>query len=205
MPYIHCPTCGVSGYSAAGYSTTHVCSVCGTPIANGNGVAEIPGSLTLTRELVAAPDSIPDARRELESLKEELGEPLHATVALLVSELVTNSVRHSGCGDKTIELHVMVTRESVRLRVTDEGNGFRPAGRTGEDSGWGLFMVEELADRWGAEARGGASVWFEIDRVRDVDEGLADLARAAAAASEEPRREARTNGRVIPFAPRISG
>ena len=205
MPYMNCPTCAVSAYSAAAYSTTHVCPVCGTPIPNGNGVAEVPGCRTLTREFVAEPDSIPEARRALEGMEEELGEALHETVVLLVSELVTNSVRHSGCGDKMIELHIMVTPESVRLRVTDEGNGFRPAGRTGEDSGWGLFMVEELADRWGAEARGGASVWFEVDRVRDLDEGLADLARAAAAASAGPHREARTNGRVVPFQRRASG
>jgi anti-sigma regulatory factor (Ser/Thr protein kinase) len=205
MPYIHCPTCGVSAYSAAAYSTTPVCAVCGTPISNGNGVAEVPGCLTLTREFIAAPGSIPDARHELESLEEELGEALHATVALLVSELVTNSVRHSGSSGKMIELHIMVTPESVRLRVSDEGTGFRPAGRTGEDSGWGLFMVEELADRWGVEARGGASVWFEIDRMRDIDEGLADLARAATAASEAPQLEAATNGRVIPFQRRASG
>jgi hypothetical protein len=116
-----------------------------------------------------------------------------------VSELITNSIRHSGCGDSTVELHVAVTPESVRLRVTDEGTGFRPAGRTGEESGWGLFMVEELTDRWGAEARGGASVWFEIDRTADIDDGLAELARAAAAASRASQRETRPEGRLLQF------
>ena len=77
MPYMNCPTCAVSAYSAAAYSTTHVCPVCGTPIPNGNGVAEVPGCRTLTREFVAEPDSIPEARRALESLEEELGEALH--------------------------------------------------------------------------------------------------------------------------------
>jgi anti-sigma regulatory factor (Ser/Thr protein kinase) len=205
MPYIHCPTCGVSAYTAAAHSTTDTCPVCDTAIgnghANGNRVEGGFGGRTLRRELAAAPASISEARHAVGDLKDELGEALHATVVLLVSELLTNSMRHSGCGDRPIELHVVVTRESVRLRVTDEGIGFRPAGRTGEDTGWGLFMVEELADRWGADARAGASVWFEIDRVGDLDEGVADLARAATAASGAGDGPASTNGKLVPPTP----
>jgi anti-sigma regulatory factor (Ser/Thr protein kinase) len=56
----------------------------------------------------------------------------------------------------------------VLTEVTDEGPGFDPAqtGPSGEkDSGWGLFLVERLAHRWGVVQDGGATkVWFELLR-----------------------------------------
>ena len=87
---------------------------------------------------------------------------------LLVSELVTNSVRHAGLGEGSrISLHIESRPEVVRVEVTDPGSGFVPDMRAitiAQESGWGLYLVDELADRWGVDAVGGTHVWFEIDR-----------------------------------------
>ena len=88
-------------------------------------------------------------------------------VLLLLTELVTNAVRHAGVGSAQ-SLRVELTRWPRRLRteVADAGPGFehtpgRPA-RDG-DGGWGLVLVERIADRWGVtSATGYTSVWFEI-------------------------------------------
>jgi anti-sigma regulatory factor (Ser/Thr protein kinase) len=88
------------------------------------------------------------------------------TLRLLVSELVTNSVRHGG-GEQPheIRLAVSASRERIRVEVADAGSGFkaRPR-RDGQDegSGWGLHLVETLSDRWGSERNGRVCVWFEL-------------------------------------------
>jgi anti-sigma regulatory factor (Ser/Thr protein kinase) len=89
-------------------------------------------------------------------------------VRLLLSELVTNSVRHSGApAGATIGLRVCVLRNGgLRAEVTDGGRGFEPTPRDlpqTEAGGWGLHLVDRLADRWGVDRRGPARVWFEID------------------------------------------
>jgi anti-sigma regulatory factor (Ser/Thr protein kinase) len=119
-------------------------------------------SLTLDR----GPGAAAKARRGLARLRGDLDAPLMETLRLLVTELVTNSVKHTGA--RTVELTVLVGRSSVRTEVTDAGPGFNPA-KTGSPSndhtGWGLFLVERLAERWGVDKDGGAtSVWFELRR-----------------------------------------
>ena len=105
------------------------------------------------------------ARRALESLNGEL-EGVRDSVRLLVSEAVTNSVRHAGLGrDQKIELEVSSGATSVRVDVVDRGRGFDPgtAVEPSPEGGFGLFLVGELADRWGFEPRD-SRLWFEIDR-----------------------------------------
>ena len=73
------------------------------------------------------------------------------TLRLLVTELVSNSVRHARA--ETVVLKVLVGRTAVLTEVTDEGPGLRPGrdrrARDATSSGWGLFLVERLAHRWG--------------------------------------------------------
>ena len=87
-------------------------------------------------------------------------------IRLLVTELVTNSVRHAEA--QAVDMRVKVTRDQVRLEVTDRGPGFEfEAREAGQDleGGWGLYLVDRLADRWGISNEGGTSrVWAEIDR-----------------------------------------
>ena len=81
--------------------------------------------------------------------------------ALLISELVTNSVTHSG--SKWIELAIALGNDRLRIEVSDQSSqALRP--RTPDDQGgWGLTIVAELAHRWGVERRSdGKSVWVEL-------------------------------------------
>jgi anti-sigma regulatory factor (Ser/Thr protein kinase) len=85
---------------------------------------------------------------------------------LLVSELVTNSVRHARLApNQRIELRVLTGPDHVRVEVKDPGGGFRPTPRRPgdqRDEGWGLYLVDRLADRWGVLDGSPAVVWFEI-------------------------------------------
>ena len=87
------------------------------------------------------------------------------TMRLLVTELVTNSV---GTPAAELGAQVLGRQSAVSMEVTDEGPGFHAAAATGirrADSGWGLFLVERLADRWGVKDDGPRKrVWFELRR-----------------------------------------
>ncbi len=108
------------------------------------------------------------ARRSLERLHGQLDPAGLETMRLLVSELVTNSVRHARLEDGGwISVSVEENRRALRVAVTDPGIGFdeRPGPpQPGDPSGWGLHLVEQLADRWGVSRDGQTMVWFEIDR-----------------------------------------
>jgi anti-sigma regulatory factor (Ser/Thr protein kinase) len=114
------------------------------------------------------PDAVAAARRGLDRLESEVGAERLNDMRLLVSELVTNSVRHARNGKaEDLELEVTVSDETIHVCVTDCGPGFEPTQRTPDDdpgSGWGLFLVEQLSDRWGVELNGATQVWFEIER-----------------------------------------
>jgi anti-sigma regulatory factor (Ser/Thr protein kinase) len=119
--------------------------------------------------LPPAPDSPGRARHALDPLSDQLPSPVLEDIRLLVSELVTNSVRHAGLGDSgSIGLRVEVRPRLVRVEVSDPGPGFEPGEDTPsiyQDSGWGLYLVGQVADRWGIQRRPGTMVWFEIDRM----------------------------------------
>ena len=90
-------------------------------------------------------------------------------VRLLVTELVTNSVRHGGGGSgEPIEIELSSSPAGVRVQVTDPGPGFRgpplPKPNPSGEGGYGLFLVDQLSDRWGAAQGPPARVWFQIDR-----------------------------------------
>jgi anti-sigma regulatory factor (Ser/Thr protein kinase) len=119
------------------------------------------------------PDAVPLARRAVDDLAKIASASALEDVRLLVSELVTNSIRHGLLGpDEVILLVAEVHDGMLRIEVRDQGRGFMLTPRTSDsadDSGWGLFLVGRLADRWGMSSEDATTVWFEIalDRERD--------------------------------------
>lgn len=108
------------------------------------------------------------ARRALRRLDGRLSAGERSTLTLLVSELVTNAVLHADGAGGVVRLRVEVSDDAVHVAVADAGSGFvkrPPVPREGGRGGYGLFLVEQMASRWGVERGGGAEVWFELDRV----------------------------------------
>jgi anti-sigma regulatory factor (Ser/Thr protein kinase) len=89
------------------------------------------------------------------------------TLVLLVSEVVSNAVLHStGPADSAITVTAKATEDLVRVTVIDAGGGFIPGERdpTRTDGGYGLYLLEKAASRWGVDGNGPTSVWFELPR-----------------------------------------
>ena len=114
--------------------------------------------------LNGSPEAPSVARRALSRLRGDIDPPVMETMRLLVTELVSNSVKHSH--SDSVRLKVAVGRSGVLVEVTDQWSGFRHQPRSAHparESGWGLFLVERLAHRWGVSREGsGTRVWFEL-------------------------------------------
>ena len=82
---------------------------------------------------------------------------------LLVSELVSNSVRHAGRpAGATVLVEAFAIDGHVRIEVSDRGSGAVERREADEDGGFGLQLVESIATRWGVSHARGTLVWFEL-------------------------------------------
>ena len=103
--------------------------------------------------------SVTRARAAVAPLADSLDADVYDDLRLLVTELVSNCVRHAGLtGSEEIQLRVVVTADVLRVEVRDAGVGFEPrVARPQPDQigGWGLYIVDQLADRWGSHPKGG--------------------------------------------------
>jgi anti-sigma regulatory factor (Ser/Thr protein kinase) len=133
-------------------------------------------------ELAGGPYAVTAARLALTDLESHLNPSVAFDVRLLVSELVTNSVQHAQVSaDDSIVLAVQFSDNVVRVEVRDNGPGFEPPATPppeDADAGWGLFLVEQLADAWGV-GDGGKGVWFEIERDRAQEDAPGSESTAA--------------------------
>lgn len=91
---------------------------------------------------------------------------LQETAVLLVSELVTNAVRHARAGGPMMTLRLEASRTTLCIEVEDADPRWpqprRPAGL--DDCGFGFVLVEGLARSWGLRATAmGKAVWAELD------------------------------------------
>lgn len=110
-----------------------------------------------------------EARHALDPLETRIDPTVLEDLRLLVTELVTNSVRHSGADQPaSVGLRVRVDGPVVAVEVSDEGTGFEHEQRATDPEakltpgGWGLYMVERLACRWGVMRDDRHRVWFEL-------------------------------------------
>ena len=123
-------------------------------------------------QLQGGPTAAGFARAAVDGFSSHLPTALQAALAedvkLLVSELVTNSVRHGGAGELDhVDLQLSFDGSCVRVEVGDSGPGFvprtTPAPRPDLIGGFGLVLVERLTHRWGVDREGSSRVWFEIE------------------------------------------
>jgi anti-sigma regulatory factor (Ser/Thr protein kinase) len=136
-------------------------------------------------ELAGGPYAVTASRLAIAGLDDKLDPNVLFDMRLLVSELVTNCVKHAQIGpDESIDLRVEIGAETVRVSVRDDGPGFEPPARALTEeaaeagSGGGLFLVEQLSASWGVEREQGAIVWFELPLRREDDQ--TDSGRAVA-------------------------
>ncbi|MGW8766506.1 ATP-binding protein [Streptomyces sp. NPDC055815] len=104
-------------------------------------------------------------------------EPLAETLVLLISELVTNAVVHTGC-PAVLRMLFAAEGSGVRVEVADASDRPpQPRHADGDDTnGRGLELVDGLADRWGWQLEGaGKSIWCEVDRVAPVSTAMSTL------------------------------
>lgn len=96
------------------------------------------------------------------------------TCVLLVSEVVTNALRHT---DGQVVLELWLFPERLRVEVSDETSRGPVVGGGDllDDSGRGIPLMDALSDRWGTAPQGdGKVVWFELDLPAPEPDGPAD-------------------------------
>jgi two-component sensor histidine kinase len=95
----------------------------------------------------------------------ELDADARARLELILSELVTNSVVHSGgAADAELSIRLRLDSELLRGEVCGEGPEFDWAPHDPdleEPGGLGLMIVDQLTERWGIQHNSQVCVWFE--------------------------------------------
>jgi serine/threonine-protein kinase RsbW len=120
---------------------------------------------TLHVEVPAQPTSVATVRQAVRE-RDELPEAALADLEVVVSELVTNSIRHAGLTNQdTVSMTVIYGERRLRVEVTDQGPGFDrgliETIRPNADGGFGLSIVSMLSEQWGLDS-GQGLVWAEM-------------------------------------------
>jgi anti-sigma regulatory factor (Ser/Thr protein kinase) len=132
------------------------------------GSRDLASSFTLKLELERDPQAPALARAALAGfLEEQRVDPgALATARLLVSEVVTNAVVHADAppSSKVLLLARLVDPGRVHVEVTDRGSGFTRVPRDPDHhGGYGLYLLDKQASRWGVDSDDGTRIWFEVD------------------------------------------
>jgi two-component sensor histidine kinase len=130
--------------------------------------------------LRARPEAAPQARHALAGLA--LAEATRENLALVVTELVTNVVRHAGLSaSDTFSVQLTNSDRGLRLAVHDGGRGFPAEEQAQSDDllgtgGRGLVIVAALSDAWGVDSdEDGCTVWCEMPASWPAESGAAAL------------------------------
>jgi len=124
--------------------------------------------MSADRLILRLPDSLNAvgvARRAVDVIGHSIPQKLREDTHLVVTELVTNGLRH---GDGGVTISLAVSDDALLSgEVVDEGDGFDvpPAPQQPGPGGWGLPIVAALAERWGVE-QGTTRVWFSMPEHR---------------------------------------
>jgi anti-sigma regulatory factor (Ser/Thr protein kinase) len=116
-----------------------------------------------TQDIPRDPSAPAIARRMVDDVAGVVDPACADQARLLLSEVVTNAVRH-GDGDAVRVLLDAGPSGELRCEVLDGGGGFVPKARDKPalvEGGWGLHLVQTLARRWGVR-EGRTHVWFEL-------------------------------------------
>jgi anti-anti-sigma factor len=120
----------------------------------------------LDRRFPASKDAVGESRRAFDAAFPDLSDNVRDDARIIVSELVTNGIRHGAGDNGWVRLVVRRREHLIRIEVTDSnGSANRPhiperdPDRT---SGWGLMLVERLAAKWGVSMDGVTTVWCEL-------------------------------------------
>ena len=167
MPVFACPTCGVTIPRGLGPPPAACPDCCASLTGVQGTTARRPPKPVLRMPLGSDSLAPSAARKAISGLRDELGEDCFRTCELLVSELVTNVVRHAGRPRSSAWADMRVRRypDRVRVEIRDDGPGLgakQDAPDHAEGAGWGLQLVDEMADDWGAERGIQNCVWFEV-------------------------------------------
>jgi len=127
----------------------------------------------LDLRLEARPENVSGVRRALERL--DMPASLLDDAMLLATELVTNSIRHSGLlPDQFVHVRALWSGRTLRVTVRQRPDATGPSPVVGSirpspgaESGWGLYLVERLASRWGTGFDGGPGFWFELEALTE--------------------------------------
>jgi anti-sigma regulatory factor (Ser/Thr protein kinase) len=138
-----------------------------TALQGGDRFARDRSDSELSVRFERGPTAACAARHALLALEPRIDGKVLDDIRLLVSELVTNAIRHAHAPDGgKVGVDVSVKADSVHVEVADPGSGFEPQPRDGSmtrPGGWGLYLVDRIADRWGVISAQQTRVWFEID------------------------------------------
>ncbi|MBV7695025.1 ATP-binding protein [Streptomyces sp. TRM70350] len=140
------------------------------------GPSGSPAERRFRFELAAHPGSPAQARRLTRTRLNgwAVCEDTCDTAALVVSELVTNAILHTGSDVVVCELHDGddVVRIAVRDQGCAAGDPHPSPSRPEEEHGRGLLLVDALSHAWGAQEHGpGLLVWAELPRQADAPRG----------------------------------
>jgi anti-sigma regulatory factor (Ser/Thr protein kinase) len=121
---------------------------------------------------VDVPGGIGAAARARRVVEDELSRRLPRRtvedVALLVTELIANGVRHGGADDDSF-LYLMLEgqRDLLHVEVVNATDSHGAPARRAADltggGGIGLNLVDSLSSRWGVRRGANTAVWFELD------------------------------------------
>jgi anti-sigma regulatory factor (Ser/Thr protein kinase) len=136
-----------------------------------------------------------------ERLADQVAPSVLETALLLVSELVSNGVRHSGVPGGDVVVRVQLWRDGCRLEVEDPGRDGVIAPQPPDPlrgGGMGLQLVQTLSERWGLErvAAGGTRVWAQLASAPLIAPARAEPSGGRAARS--PRHGSQTTGTPRP-------